>query len=150
MRCRCPVFAALLCANAKSHERRTVVEIDADPIPSRGRLAEVIVGPLMVEPGLALDRPNAPRRCDVAGDGEMRKAVIAARLTRQRSFAAEASLTLQHPRLCRRKIERELDRPCGDSCTVASARKTQIPVVDMDVGRGFAHAREIEAGACGP
>src|SRR6185503_16797373 len=116
-----------------------------DPIPSARFGGEIFARPFMIEP-----RGTSYRVCTFvhgqrAGDPELRPAVVEARLRLARSLAAGPFDALQQHGWLRGERQRERKIPGGDVRGVDIAGKTQRPVVDAHVGRGFTRLRKAPA-----
>ena len=90
-----PERGARTVAHAKRHQRAAIVEVDADPIPADGVGRHVLARPFVIEPGVARDFCVAARRGHLPSHGEMRLAVVIARLPRDRAFARETRVTMK-------------------------------------------------------
>ena len=96
----------------------------------------------MVEPRAARDRLAV----QLAGDVELRAAVVVARFFRAASLAAEPGFALQH-QLAGEKGEVEVEVARRDARLVARALERQAPVVDPYAGAVGLGVRERESGA---
>src|ERR1700730_5005174 len=74
-----PTLLALSAADTKGHQRRAVIQIDADPVPTHGLAVQVLAGPFVIEPSLAGYAIRAALTRDGARHTQMRQAVVIAR-----------------------------------------------------------------------
>ncbi len=145
-----PVRAAARIADSERHQRRSVVEIDADPIPSARLGGQVIARPFVVEPRGAAHLLRTACHRNGAADGQMRPAVIVACLLRARPLAARAAASLQQwRRLCDER-EVEVEVAGGYSRLVRIPIQPQRPVADVHVGRGGCRFGQSQSCARGP
>src|SRR5690606_24855850 len=90
-----PVHGTILGANAKSHERRAVVEVESTPVPARRVARQIFARPFVIEPRAAFDRLAFALHAHSPAHRKMRPAVVVARLDGSRTFARHALLPLQ-------------------------------------------------------
>ena len=87
-------------ADAKRHERATIIRVDADPVPSDRLQCR---GIRSTTRGRATPRRSPRRRCParpmVPADGHVRQAVVIARRLRRRPLAAHARIAVEQRRL---------------------------------------------------
>src|SRR5690606_29256764 len=91
-----------------------VVEVQPDPVPSGSRRIEDLARPLVVEPGDAFDGVASRRVADRAAHGQLRAAVVVARLRLSRALAREAGVALQQRWRLRSKDELQRQRSVGN------------------------------------
>ena len=138
---------------SKRHQRAAVVEVHADPVPAGGAGIEVGVAPLVVEPGAAGDAGGPALDRERAPHGELRLAVVAARLFRPRPLAREAAFALQDERLGRgeRQVVGEAGAVARRVRLVgARARRTaacEAPIAQDERGVGGRGLGDAEAAA---
>src|SRR5258708_17861749 len=94
-----PTLLAFSAADAESHQRSAVIEIDADPVPTDGLTVQVFAGPFVIEPSLACDTIRAALTRDGARHAEMRQAVVVARGLGRGALAADTGVDRKSTRL---------------------------------------------------
>src|SRR5882757_4652810 len=74
-----PTLLALRTADTEGHQRRAVVQTDADPVPAHRLAVQVLARPFVVEPSLAGNAVRAALARDGACYAQVRHAVVIAR-----------------------------------------------------------------------
>src|SRR6266404_60126 len=130
----CPTLLILCAADAEGHQRRAVIQIDADPVPTHGLTVEVLTGPFVIEPSLARDVIRANLARDGTRHAQVRQAVVIARGRGRGTFAASTLVSVENNGLCPQQPQIESKIFRIDLCRVGGCAALERPMIDPNVG----------------
>src|SRR5260370_7555871 len=84
-----PMLFAPSTTDAEVHQRRAVIQIDADPVPTHGLTVQVLAGPFVIEPGLADHLVHAALTRDGPVPPQLRQPALLASAPTRASLAAD-------------------------------------------------------------